>query len=65
MKRSTTGAGKAYVRRKVGGVGRDELGEVLSVDPRDQTARVRWLRQNRVGEYKLSELERVRPSRSG
>jgi hypothetical protein len=65
MKSSRTGAGKAYVRRKVGGVVRDELGEVLSVDPRDQTARVRWLRQNRVGEYKLSELERVRPSRSG
>jgi hypothetical protein len=59
------GSGKTYVRRRVGGVVRDELGEILSVDPRDQTARVRWLRQNRVGEYKLSELERVRPSRSG
>jgi hypothetical protein len=60
MRRGRTGAGKAYVKRRVGGVVRDELGEVLSVDPRDQTARVRWLRQNRVGEYKLSELERVR-----
>ena len=60
MRSGRTGAGKAYVKRRVAGVVRDELGEVLSVDPRDQTARVRWLRQNRVGEYKLSELERVR-----
>jgi hypothetical protein len=60
MRSAKTGVGKTYVKRRVGGVVRDELGEVLSVDPRDQTARVRWLRQNRVGEYKLSELERVR-----
>ena len=34
-----------------------ELGRVLSVDPRDQSARVLWMRQNREGEYKLSELK--------
>ena len=57
---STTGkSGKTYVKRKVGGAIRDEIGEVLSIDPRDQSARVRWLRQNRVGEYRLSELTRV------
>jgi hypothetical protein len=60
MKNRKAGAGKAYVKRRVDGVVRDEVGEVLSVDPRDQSARVRWLRQNRIGEYKLSELERVR-----
>jgi hypothetical protein len=60
MKDGKAGAGKAYVKRRVDGVVRDEVGEVLSVDPRDQSARVRWLRQNRIGEYKLSELERVR-----
>src|SRR5687768_12235258 len=38
MRSGKTGAGKAYVKRRVGGVVRDELGEVLSVDPRDQTA---------------------------
>jgi hypothetical protein len=48
------------VRRKVGGAIRDEIGEVLSVDPRDASAKVRWLRQGRIGQYKLSELERVR-----
>ena len=48
-----------YVKRRIGGRVRDEVGRVLSVDPRDQSAKVRWLQQDRVGEYKLSELERV------
>jgi hypothetical protein len=60
MKNGKLGVEKAYVKRRVDGVVRDEVGEVLSVDPRDQSARVRWLRQNRIGEYRLSELERVR-----
>ncbi len=48
-----------YVKRRIGGGVRDEIGRVLSVDPRDQSAKVRWLHQGRVGEYKLSELQRV------
>ena len=59
MRRGKQSSRKVYVRRKVGGGVLDELGEVLSVDPRDHSARVRWMRQDRVGEYKLSELERV------
>ena len=47
------------MKRIVNGLVRDEIGEVLSVDPRDQSAKVRWLRQNRIGEYKLSELKRL------
>jgi hypothetical protein len=47
------------VKRKIDGRLGDELGEVLSVDPHGGSAKVRWLRQDRVGEYKLSELKRI------
>jgi hypothetical protein len=54
-------AEQVYVRRRLAdGKVLPELGLVLSVDPRDATARVRWLKQNRTGTYRLSELVRHR-----